>query len=427
MGFLRDLFGPSKEEVWSKLAAEVAGRYTRGGWRGTDRIQVQVGDWILTLRTEAVGKTVATRLRAPFVNRDGFRFSINRSGPLTSLGKWLGMQDLEVGDLLFDREFVVQSNDPVKLGALLANRRIRELLRAQPYAQFSVQDEEAWPGPRFPDRVDQLFFDIPGSVTNLEQLRGLFDLFTEVLHQLCHLDSAYKDDLDLHVETLLGPGGKIELEGTLIWDGETARCRAARLLAATGDRRAVAAMLKALPGSGPELRHHLIQGLQVLGDSGTAPYLLPYLGASASRKAARTALHHLGAGEPAEVFLEAARGSTERLGQLHREWREPFILGFLALLADGMFVEVRGAARALAEWGVEAALPDLRLTLRRVRRDPETRLAVDAAIGELEKRASLPRPAESPAADLAGLPLVAGPAPVQDSLPVPAVPPDLQA
>src|SRR3954467_8853494 len=104
---LRKFFGPSQAEIWNLLAQQVGGEFKKGeSFRG-DRVEVQVGQWTVTLDTDAVstGKStiVYTRIRAPFVNRDGFRFGISRAGILSPLARKLGFQDVEIGDAEFDK------------------------------------------------------------------------------------------------------------------------------------------------------------------------------------------------------------------------------------------------------------------------------------------------------------------------------------
>jgi hypothetical protein len=100
MSVLREIFGPSKDEVWKQLAEEIRADFVDGGfWKGT-KVKAQVKQWTITLDTYAVstGKTtlIFTRMRAPYVNRDGLRFKIYRKGLLSNL-EVLGMQDIEVG------------------------------------------------------------------------------------------------------------------------------------------------------------------------------------------------------------------------------------------------------------------------------------------------------------------------------------------
>ena len=53
-----------------------------------------------TTYTVSTGKTtiVFTRMRAPYVNPNSFRFTIYRKGFFSGIGKFFGMQDIEIGD-----------------------------------------------------------------------------------------------------------------------------------------------------------------------------------------------------------------------------------------------------------------------------------------------------------------------------------------
>ncbi len=96
MSVLRQIFGPSRKEVWKQLSSELGADFREGGFARPDKVQVHVKDWTLTLDTFAVstGKAtiVFTRMRAPYVNADGFRFCIHRKSIFTALGKMLGME-----------------------------------------------------------------------------------------------------------------------------------------------------------------------------------------------------------------------------------------------------------------------------------------------------------------------------------------------
>ena len=207
MGFLRQLFGPSKEEVWRQLCGEIGAQYVEGGfWKG-DKVQVQHGQWTITLDTYTVshsnGKTrhstTYTRFRAPFVNTDGFRFTIYRKGLFSGLGQLLGMQDVEVGFPEFDAAFIIKGNDEGKLRALYANPRIRALIEMQPNIHFGVKDDEGWFSTSFPEGVDELHFSVVGVIRDVDQLKSLYYLFAETLNHLCHMGAAYEDDPQLEL------------------------------------------------------------------------------------------------------------------------------------------------------------------------------------------------------------------------------------
>jgi hypothetical protein len=139
------LFGPSKADVWAALAGEIGATFERGGfWNGRTRVVADVPPWKVVLDTYTVsnGKTSTTytRMRAPFVNADGFRFTVYRKSIFTAIGKLFGMQDVEVGFPSFDDNFVIKGTDEFKLRRLFANEELRRLIDAQPSIRFGVRE-----------------------------------------------------------------------------------------------------------------------------------------------------------------------------------------------------------------------------------------------------------------------------------------------
>jgi len=200
---LRKLFGPSKSEVWRRLSEDIGGRFVEGGfWKG-DKVEVTHGEWTLTLDTYAVstGKAtvVFTRMRAPYVNPSGFRFNIYRRGVFTEIAKRFGMQDIEIGDETFDRDFVLKGTDESQVRTLLSDLKIRDLISKQREIQFSVKDDEGWFGPKFPEGVDELYFSVVGIIKDEERLKLLYELFAETLDQLCRMGSAYDGSPNMSV------------------------------------------------------------------------------------------------------------------------------------------------------------------------------------------------------------------------------------
>jgi len=196
MSLLRQLFGPSKEEIWRQLCTQTGADYVEGGlWRG-DKVQARVKEWIVTLDCYSVhsGKSHHhyTRIRAPFVNADGFRFLVYRAGIFTEIGKFMGMQDVEVGFADFDRDFVIRGTDESRLRQLFANEKVRTLLHEQPDVRFEVIDDEGWFGADFPEGVDELRFQVYGIIKDISRLKQLFELFAVTLDQLCAMGSAYQ-------------------------------------------------------------------------------------------------------------------------------------------------------------------------------------------------------------------------------------------
>lgn len=197
----RELFGAGREEIWRQLASEIDASYVdSNSWWKRDKVQARHAGWLITLQQH--GKYHHTHMSAPFLNPGGFRFTVYRKGIFTELGKYLGMQDVEVGYPDFDRDFVIKGTDETKLRQIFANARIRELISAQPDIHFEVKDahgffeRDLFEG-KPAKNMDVLVFDIDNrqihsesATREKELLRLLFDLFAETLDELCRMGTA---------------------------------------------------------------------------------------------------------------------------------------------------------------------------------------------------------------------------------------------
>jgi len=192
---LGELFGPSRHEIWRQLASEIDANFVDGNFWNRSKIQASHAGWLITL--EEHGRYHHTRMRAPFLNPGGFRFTVYRKGVFTELGKYMGMQDVEVGHPDFDRDFVIKGTDETKLRQIFGNARIRELIAAQPRIHFEVKDadgifERSLFAEKPPEHLDLLEFEIHSrpSIKEKDLLRLLFDLFAETLDELCRMGTA---------------------------------------------------------------------------------------------------------------------------------------------------------------------------------------------------------------------------------------------
>jgi len=97
---LRKWFGPSRTEIWRQFAAESGARFVDDKVFRSGEIVASHGEWTIMLDTYIMpaGKVMVpfTRMRAPYLNPDGFRFRVSRAGFFTPIATALGAQDIEV-------------------------------------------------------------------------------------------------------------------------------------------------------------------------------------------------------------------------------------------------------------------------------------------------------------------------------------------
>src|SRR5947209_7607774 len=109
---LSEIFeSPSSREVWSQLAQEIGAQYweqpadynDQGGDGRTVLLTIQ--EWTIWLEAHSARSPMGkrgdsgpemVRMRAPYENKDGFRFALARKHFLTGVEKFFGMQDIEI-------------------------------------------------------------------------------------------------------------------------------------------------------------------------------------------------------------------------------------------------------------------------------------------------------------------------------------------
>jgi len=206
-----------QERAWEQLSIEVGGELITRRERGRRflgrhmqlAVVAKVGTFpiALDLRVEYGGEyapnSLVTRMRAPYVPRDTFLFSIKRlrarlsDGPLLrGMAKLSGRHKVEAGDLGFDRDFLVTANDTAKVRALLADPRVRGLIQSQPSIDIATVRPRWRPFRRSrSQQLSVLRFEEVGVITDIERLKSLFGLFEETLNQLCQIGSASQEEL----------------------------------------------------------------------------------------------------------------------------------------------------------------------------------------------------------------------------------------
>ncbi len=352
----------------------------------------------MTLDVESGGDDALTytRMRAPYVNPDGFRFEIYRRTMFSRLGVALGMQDITIGDPGFDDDFVIKSTSEDRVRELLAHERIRGLMRIQPQLHMGVS-EGGTTFKKFPDRVDELHFRAPVVIKDTERLVHLFELFQEVLPRLTADGRLGDDEVARHIRRLRGPGGSIVDGGLVRWSGNEALYEAAEALGELGDPRAVGALVSAMNRGDLALTARAVVALGRIGNKVRS--LVPLLGDDASfqgrplRVVVSEALEGMGEGTLARAFGAALEGRPDALRESIGSYRPQVLQGLLMALTGS---SGHHAARALVRLDAVEVLPEMRAILRTGRTRRTRAEALAAAVQELETRSALPRPADAP-------------------------------
>lgn len=186
----------AKDEIWRRLRMHLENDL----WDGAP-LRVGHAAFVVTLDVHAElagrGTDLVTRLRAAWANPRGLTFRVKRRGALDGLATLLGAQDVQVGDPPFDHAFVLRTNDPDRLRALLADDALRTELLASAAEIVEVRPDEGWFGPEFPDGVDELYLEAPGRIAAVAEVERLYAVFATLLDRLTLLGVAPPEEPDV--------------------------------------------------------------------------------------------------------------------------------------------------------------------------------------------------------------------------------------
>ncbi len=201
---LRNLFAPSRSQIWAEVAKHTGAKIYDDSRYRAGKMILRHRNWhiVLDILKQGSGKNNArfTRIRAPYITKDGFTFNIYREGFFSNLGKQLGMEDFEVGYPDFDEQFIIKGNDYYKLMKFLDNQNIRSLMQRHPKVSLEALDTEGFLISRYPKDVYKLEFIVRGVIKDVELLVILFFLFKETLDQLVEIGAAYERDPEVMLQ-----------------------------------------------------------------------------------------------------------------------------------------------------------------------------------------------------------------------------------
>src|SRR5688572_19185011 len=141
-GVLRQLFGPSRNDIWGQFAHQLGAHFTPGLFERS--LVASHQGWKVTMEVQRLNRRSWTCVRAAFANPDGLKFRLHRATIFTSLRKLLGLKPVVTGDRPFDSMFVLTSNLPELVRQLFDSSPIRESLYALPPLELTIVRDTTW-------------------------------------------------------------------------------------------------------------------------------------------------------------------------------------------------------------------------------------------------------------------------------------------
>jgi len=191
--FLESMFGPFLSTVWKEIAEELNASFIEGGIFSYCKIifKHKIWDINLTLGSKKRGKHSVTTTKFSVVYKENINFNLRlyEEDFLSPVGKFFGMQDLEIGDSFFDAKYIIKSNNLELVKAFFANEEIKKILHSKTNFDFKIKDQSSWNSSTLIG-FKIIEFEIEGVMKSRRDIKMLFMFFTLVLDRLEHLGVA---------------------------------------------------------------------------------------------------------------------------------------------------------------------------------------------------------------------------------------------
>ncbi|RZJ48059.1 MAG: DUF3137 domain-containing protein, partial [Flavobacterium sp.] len=177
--------------IWKKLAEETGGTFTEDYSWISDSTTIEYKNWKIIFDNYTLwsGKysTKMTRVVAPVLLTDNFKFEIYNEGVVRKIEKFFGAQDIEIGYSDFDKAFTIKSNNEFKLKTLLQNKEIRNLIESQKSTNIQISNKKGIWEDELPKGEFELSYFIDGEINDITTLKSLLQLFKLILDELLQM------------------------------------------------------------------------------------------------------------------------------------------------------------------------------------------------------------------------------------------------
>lgn len=121
MGFFSNFFKNTQKELWQEMTKATQGKLIGDNWWKGYQLQYKRHDCNLCLEITYPSRynTPYTSLRTSFSATDHFHFTIYRELHHGTVGEFLNGQDIQIKNKKFDDHFIVKSNQPERITAIL--------------------------------------------------------------------------------------------------------------------------------------------------------------------------------------------------------------------------------------------------------------------------------------------------------------------
>jgi hypothetical protein len=166
----------AQQKAWGELAARTGLTFEAGGFFGpAPRVSGTYRGHALTLDTFTRGsgksRTTYTRIVLFVNNAANIYLALYQEGVFSKIGKFFGMQDIQIGDEEIDRRFIIKSKPESFAAGLFTSISLRQQVLQTRTLNVEVDGRE-------------LTFEQVGVLKDVDYLKFLFDLLSDVAERV---------------------------------------------------------------------------------------------------------------------------------------------------------------------------------------------------------------------------------------------------
>lgn len=169
--------GATEDEIWQQISTDLTEdtlEYHALIEQGNQKIILNID---IDLGGGFEGGYATTGFSSPLTN-PGFRFAIHEEHFTDEIGKFFGMQDVKIGYPDFDHHLIVKTNDEEKVKTIFTNEVVRQVFTDLSDFDFGIRLHDVEDSD---NKQAYLELNVDDGINNLDQLRGLYHAFYEVL------------------------------------------------------------------------------------------------------------------------------------------------------------------------------------------------------------------------------------------------------
>lgn len=171
--------GLNEDEIWQKINAEFLInpdplQYSVMIQQGNKQVVLDI-DIDLGGGFESGFET--TTLAAELANPTDFRFGLHQQHFSDEIGKFFGMEDVEIGFPEFDKKLIVKTNDRLKVREIFSDESVRKVFERLEDFTFGITHHKA----ENEKKARFLELEIESGITDPKKLREIYHAFFSVL------------------------------------------------------------------------------------------------------------------------------------------------------------------------------------------------------------------------------------------------------